>query len=334
MRRVVILPWLGEFGWMIMRHCHYVQWLDAPRKVACCQPGQECLFPSAAECFTDWKNPIPDHSRWEGTAWGDWGAKDRFYSELTPILQASYPEHEIHAPHYGCQWHMADAPGFTFRPRAAHELPAVDVVLGARQRAFDGTRNWKHWPALADTLRDEGLTIGVVGREESTDGSSDEAVHAWDHPDGDTAGSVDLLAHCRLYVGVDSGMTHLASVLSVPTLLLEAYASHHMIGPAERANKSLFRSLGPEHWETPQVAAGRVLATLQEADAWHARPQAACEVTAGPGMTAEIDACLRQWPLDTRLTLTAHGCTEGDLQTLHQYRNRFVVIDARRKHDP
>ncbi|WP_321376962.1 glycosyltransferase family 9 protein [Trichococcus shcherbakoviae] len=246
--RIVILPWVGEFGWQIMQHVRYVNAHPSKYKIVCCQHGHECLYPTAAELFTDWDHPIPDASRCNGTNYYDGAARDRFYDKLRPRLAAAYPECEIVSPEYICHWHMSDAPGYKFHPKVCQALPVVDVVIGPRRRDFDDTRNWDHWPELTRILQSFGLSVGVVGREETCIHCQANAF-AWQHPDGDTAGSVDLLSRCQVFVGVDSGMAHLAAILDCPTLLLPSpVCNHNQLGPMKRANKSLFWTMRPDAW--------------------------------------------------------------------------------------
>src|SRR5690606_19352583 len=60
---VLFLPFVGEFGHLSMSHVRMVHFHRASRKAVCCQPGQEVLFPSADEYFTDWTDPIRDKDR-------------------------------------------------------------------------------------------------------------------------------------------------------------------------------------------------------------------------------------------------------------------------------
>lgn len=292
--------------------------------------GHECLFPSATTYYTNWTNPIPEHDRWEGTSWSDPRARDRYYELLTPQLKSLFPDHEIVAPQYGCHWHMSDAPGFTFRPQATARLPPVDVVLGARNRSFDTTRNWPYWDGLLANLRSAGLTTGIAGSMDATLTVGADA-YAWDHPDGDTAGSVDLLSRCRLYVGVDSGMSHLAGVMSVPMLIIDAYVSHHMIGPALRANKSVHRTIPPDHWNDLKSVTSAVYEMLDVADAWHARPIVEYEIEAGDDLESSVEGIFRAVPAGARAVLRVTKCHEQHFEKLHRFRDMFTRIDAYRQ---
>src|SRR5262245_10883053 len=61
--RAIFLPWLGEFGVMLLRWVRYVHWHPAACKVVCCRTGQEPLFPSAASFIYDWPDLLSDADR-------------------------------------------------------------------------------------------------------------------------------------------------------------------------------------------------------------------------------------------------------------------------------
>ncbi len=330
---VVILPWLGEFGWMLMKHVRYVNWYPSAYKVVCCAPGHKCLYPSAAECVTDWENPIPEGRRWEDTDWHDRGAKDRFYSAFHERLHERYPDYAIIAPKYGCHWHMSDGDGFKFRPQVAPCLPAVDVVLSPRKRTFDTTRNWAYWSDLAAFLRNRGLTIGIVGRKDTCDSFLADA-YAWNHPEGDTAGSIDLLANCHLYVGTDSGLTHLAGLIDTPTLVVKPYESESILGVARRANKRFFCVTPPADWDNPDAvfdAALRSYGVLKGAE--EAKADIAVYVITWkdrgflPGMLASLFARIDEDPaLKVLVRVVANGMTDTTRAALDPFRERLASV--------
>ena len=264
-QRIVILPWLGEFGWCIVQHVRFVQWHPAEDKIVCCEAGHECLFPSASRYFVDWEHPIPESERSGQGRWRDWEAREQYYASLRPRLENEFPAYEIIRPTYDCHWHMSDAPGFTFRPQARAWLPRVDVVLGPRRRSFDAMRNWPHWDRLARRLRDSGLSIGVVGRRETSCDLGADA-YAWDHPDGDTAGSIDLLSRCDMYFGGDSGMSHLAALTQTPMVVMHSPPrASDMTGLMQRANNSWTRILPHEAWDDYTAVEDAVLQSIQQA---------------------------------------------------------------------
>lgn len=332
--RAIILPWLGEFGWLILRHARYVQWHPARDKIVCCESDHKCLFPSASHYICDWQNPIPENERWEGTRWGDRGARDRYYAELRLRFEREFPGDEVVAPTYECHWHTSDAPGYTFYPQARTCLPRVDVVLGARNRAFDATRNWAHWQRLAARLQSQGLTVGVVGRRETSYNVVADT-YAWEHPDGDTAGSVDLLSRCALYLGVDSGLSHLAALMQTPMLVLQSPPQQpiDMTELMQRANKTWIEILPRAHWDDYEAVEVRVLRAVASRPAHY-----------DLAVSATLDATRDDWlgwleAFCTRIEneshrsgrriarhVVVHAATDEAIAQAHRYRNRVNAL--------
>jgi len=332
---VVLLPWLGEFGWMVIKHLRYVHHYPAARKIVCAAPGHECLYPSADEFFTDWENPIPDGRRWNDTDWKDSGAKSRFYDSLVPRLAERYPGHEVVAPRYPCHWHASDAPGYKFCPVAASRLPAMDVVIAPRKRSFDEPRNWPYWETLVSALRSDGLHVGIAGRAD-TSYDIDADGYAWDHPDGDTAGTVDLLSRCRLYVGGDSGITHLACLMDASVLVLTGPATHPLVELMRRANKGMFEVAPGDQWGRPKAIAARTRAALENSDR-QGRYDAdlRVQINDSTNLTFRLNGLLeamKAWePGRIRSEVIIPGATKSDLRSLHAYRNRFFRITCTRR---
>jgi hypothetical protein len=290
-------------------------------------------LPSGTAYFTDWTNPIPDDRRCGHTASDDWGATDRFYAELTPRLKALFPGHDIVSPEYDCHWHMADHPAYKFRPAAPRVLPRVDVTLGVRRRNFGPERNWPHWSDLAALLRAVGLTVGILG-DPATSQDCPADGRAWDHPDGSTAGTVDLLSGCRLYVGGDSGVSHLAALLDVPTLLIDSPHSGQT-GPMARANHNFFSKLPASAWQSLDEVYGATLRCLQLLEGRGAAADLAVYVlTYGDRrfLPATLDSLFARIAEEPRLKaavhLIANQVTDKTRAAIEPYRRRLAGVCA------
>jgi len=264
-RRAVVLPMYGEFGWLIMTHVRFAHSLAAVEKIICCDRTETCLFPSATDYFCDWENPIDDNDRCGHSGYRHGDRCGPYDVGLIGRLSELYPSHVILRPtHYDCTWHLSDA--VKFQPAVRRQLPPVDVVLGVRKRSFVGDKNWTHWDLLVRVLRRCGFTIGLVGAHASSFADLPADVRAWDHQDGDTAGSIDLLQHCRLYVGSDAGISHLAALVDAPMLVFrrELPGNPDWRGVMERSNKRFFRKLDGAAWFRPDEVVGSVLRCLTE----------------------------------------------------------------------
>jgi hypothetical protein len=262
-QKAVILPYLGEFGHLVLSHLRFVHWYPAAEKIVCCQPGDECLYPSATEFFYDWTHPIPDQLRCVHGGYGISGSSTAADDDLRPVLSAKYPSLSLIRPQYDCHWHTSD--GIKFSPTIIHRLPLVDIALGVRRRQFVTAKNWGHWGSVARSLQGVGLRVGLVGsRETSYDFTAD--AKAWDHPSGDTAGSVDLMHHCRLYVGTDTGVSHLAALMDVPSLIFrkETIGNADFRNLMERATRAFFCNLPDSSWDRPDEVLGAAIRCLTE----------------------------------------------------------------------
>jgi hypothetical protein len=264
MRKVVYLPHYGEFGFLIMNHLRAVHQDEAGIKIVCCERGTECLFPSATGFFHDYPALRDEHRGGDTSDW-KWKDCEESDSRLQQILPQSYPGHEIVRLKYESPWSVSHS--IKFCPKVAAELPSVDVVLGVRKRAFCPEKNWQHWEQLADALQSVGLTVGLVGTQETSCDIRADA-RSWDHSQGATAGTVDLLNHCRLYVGTDTGTSHLAALMDVPQLTFrfvgQVQGNDDFLPMMERTNRRYFRRLEDAVWQRPDEVLGAVIRNLRE----------------------------------------------------------------------
>lgn len=248
MRKIVFPPFFGEFGWLILKHIRHVHRTEAEEKVVCCEKGTECLFPTATEFFYNWKNPEPDDRRCASGVYGDDRKLKEYKRELNRELKTIYQKHELDNLNYDCEWHTSNL--IKFLPKVENAILPVDVAICARKRRFAEAKNWSHWPELLERLAGWGMTVGVVGAQETSFDLA-AASYAWQHPGGATEGTVDLLAHCKLYIGTDSGVSHLAALMDTPSVIFRCPAPGNpdMIGVMQRANRSLVIKLPDSCWD-------------------------------------------------------------------------------------
>jgi ADP-heptose:LPS heptosyltransferase len=247
--KAVIPPYIGEFGWFVLSHLRYVEWLTAEEKIVCCQPGEEALYPSATGFFTDWVHPIPDSQRCGG----------RPYNEMRERLQGLYPEYTVVEPKYDCIWHWSD--GVKPKLVVPQKLPKVNIALAPRFRKFGEDANWEHWAFLVKTLRKLGFTVGLVGTKDTSHNLEADAC-AWDHPDGATSGSIDILLNCGLYAGGDTGSSHLAALMDTPMVVFPWRGNPgrpDLVGTMQRANKNMCKRLPDDAWKRPDEVLGSII---------------------------------------------------------------------------
>ena len=249
--KCLFLPFVGEFGHLVMSHIRIVHWHKAAYKIVCCRPGEEVLFPSADEFVTDWVDPIPDMTKigtmrkrnldWEGLIQRFPGARPIYAGNLSPSqeLIAIHPDKAV---------------PLKSKPLGYH----ADVCLGVRSRMFCPERNWPHWQQLANAIIAAGYTVAVVGRRDT----APDLVGQSYHTDGDTNSAIELLRNCQLYIGQDSGNSHLAATVGALMLIFreEDGGSRNLVPRMKEVNSDIVYL--PDAWGTPEKVIAETLSLL------------------------------------------------------------------------
>jgi hypothetical protein len=212
----LFLPFVGEFGHQVMSHMRLVHFHRATEKIVCCRRGEEVLYPSATHCFTDWPDIVPDAKRI---------ATMRSHRFSWPCIEAQFPDHHPveTSPLTPAQEIYAIKPDrpIPFRP-IVRGLRA-DIVFGVRRRDYAPERNWAHWQRVADHLsRAYGYSFAVIGAKETSHDLHGQSFHSRDY---DTDAAIELLQNCRLYIGQDSGNSHLAATVGSRMVLFREQKS-------------------------------------------------------------------------------------------------------------
>lgn len=254
----LFLPPAGmEFGHEVMSHMRLVHFHRASRKVVCCRPGHEVLYPSAAVHVTDWTDPTPDAERI--------ATNNRTPQIKWPDLIAARPDH-----------HPIAAGGLSptqeifpinphvrlpFRPKL-RGLRA-DVVLGVRRRAFAPQRNWPHWHTLAAALTSAGLTFAVVGAADTSIDLPGQVCHTGTL---DTDAAIELLQNCQLYIGTDTGPSHLAAEVGASMMVFRETRTASRDLTARMATMNAGRVVVIEDgWDNPAAVAHAAAAVTMPA---------------------------------------------------------------------
>lgn len=257
-KRVVFMPFVGEFGHLIMSHVRIVHFNRAAVKIVCCRPGQEVLFPSASGFITDWTHPVPDCFR-VGTGRGFHRSGIDF-----PDIKALYeghhfiksgdltPKQEIHP--------LFPLEKIPFAPRRRGLW--VDVAIGTRCRAIFAERNWTHFQHLADALTRAGFTFATVGARPIV---QDLAGQAFNTADFDTDASIETVQNARLYIGTDSGASHLAAAAGANMLLFRETrsGSRDLTGLMGKVNPGRVEVIAGG-WTNPELVINAALKRLCE----------------------------------------------------------------------
>jgi hypothetical protein len=248
-RRCIFLPFVGEFGHMILSHIRQVYFHRASWKIVCCKWQDQCLYPDADEFCFDWTDPIPDAEK-VGTireTMPDWTDITRRYPNAIPI-QAGHltPTQEM----------IYIRPGERIPFQVPEVADAVDVVLSPRNRKFCPDKNYD-WQPIADAILAAGYSFGVVGtKDDWLKGSSFTS-------NGSTAVAIDLLRRCRLFIGSDSGGSHLACEIGTPSIIIQCPGYRDFVPRMKACNDRL--TFLTDGWQHPEQVIDAALKFLTNA---------------------------------------------------------------------
>ena len=271
--KALFLPFVGEFGHQVLTHLRIVHFNRAAHKIVCCRPGEQSLYPSADQFVTDWVDPVPDDRRIATcrSETFDWRHIEARYPDAVPVAAGKLsPTQELHCINAGQP--------IRFRPRRRGLSP--DVVLGVRFRHLFPERNWQHWQSVADALTGAGYTFAVMGADVTSFHLQGEQFHTGDY---DTDAAIESLQNCRLYIGTDSGGSHLAATVGAKMLVFrtDAGGSRDMTEQMRERNPGRVIAAPASAWEQPSeliTAAIHIINETREASpfrhdhAVHAEP--------------------------------------------------------------
>lgn len=258
---MIFTPFVGEMGWEILGHIRHVHAKRAMTKVVCCERDHIGLFPSAHWFFCDYTLNLEDKDKGIVDFQGGL-AKEKIL--IARRAQASLPDAgEIYEVPV-CQ--VANQ-RIKFKPNIdPPTLPVCDIVICARKREHVPERNWPHWAYIVEELQKAGITVGTVGAKE-TSAHTSTTVKSWRHPIGPLSGTLEMLNSCRLYVGTDTGPTHLAALMDVPILMFSKNINYRMTQYIKEATDSDLIELPDSVWEKPEVVLKEILSCWEQVQA-------------------------------------------------------------------
>lgn len=181
--------------------------------------------------------------------------------ELSKQLKIKFPE----AEHFRLDWPLDVDFAVRSMPNIqTPDLPislVADVVLGARYRirptAPNGLisgRNFTKWPQIVEALHQHGYSIAQIGLAESSI-KLESDIKSWEQPNPSQV-SFALLKRCRLFIGTDTGTTHLAAICGAPIICFRRNdKGEDMLNTFTRAmakrNGSFFCFVN-EAWDRPE----------------------------------------------------------------------------------
>lgn len=213
MSKIIILPWRGEFGTMIM---HYVRWANhecskAEESIVCTRLGLGALFPNATTLYYDWDD-VKDEQKNTKLLKSDDNAK--YLADLAKRLSALYPGYEILTPERKHGIHKEW--DFTPKPKFARGL-STDLVIAPRYRKHGEHRNFEHWDEVAMEFISRDVGVMSVGAEETSVKLAVDDV-SWRYDSLDAC--LEMMQNCRLVLCTESGMAHLAVLAGAPLAII------------------------------------------------------------------------------------------------------------------
>jgi len=261
-KKCIFLPWWGEFGHQIMHNVRMVHFHEASEKIVCCRGGDKCLYPTADSYMVDWKDPMQDKDRGgSGRREIKWPEILKNFPNHTPVNFGNLSPWQ----EFNCAIEPAKKIDLS-KPKWGYQKSGLkaDVVLGIRERQFCPAKNWdvKNWQHIADKIIKAGYTVAVAGKRPYTNDVKGQVVHSGDW--AETSASVELLESCKLYIGSDSGISHLASLVGCRMIVFREegmkYRSyiHRMIETAGHANVTELCNV----WSDPEFIVSKALSIL------------------------------------------------------------------------
>jgi hypothetical protein len=189
----------------------------------------------------------------------DWLAR---INEPGLVITSQMPKRAVHVLHYDCGnevryglsralWYagglhplLKPAEPQVDRTQMMNRLPFKHYVLLSPIARYPW-REWPqiHWTRLAHLLREVGFEVVAIGRESDQERLQDifattQAYWVAGHP---PAWVTDAMLGAAAYIGLDSGMTHLAALLRV-----RAVAIHSQMNPEFLWPKGAVKSVAPD----------------------------------------------------------------------------------------
>jgi len=204
----VIMPFTGEFGSKLIKHCPGVY--NAPRPLVIChEEGEECIYPDATE---RWIYARPDEEERKAAlhvqqakyleAIRAYYGKDRKYIE--PVVPTKWP-FKFFIPKIN--WSM----DFEF-----------DVLLFPRAKQYAYGRNWPYWEKFYQHLKSEGIRCLIAGQPDSTKALGD-CPAIWDFvtdPKDILEATIWAINNARFRIGTATGTTFLSLLCHKPVIVI------------------------------------------------------------------------------------------------------------------
>lgn len=194
------LPYRGEFGHKVMWHSPIVN-ADKGEKTVCCEPGDEALYPGAAEYILV-DRPDDFVRRERSNPERDW--LDNYAARMSDTFDCIYPTNKGKREY------------FVPRSTVSYGIEC-DIVVCPRKRKYGSNKNWKLWPEFVERLKDKGYKVFAAGAPDSS--FETDCPKAWDYPRFLDA-SIEAMHSAKACIATDNGLAHLVVVCGRPLFVV------------------------------------------------------------------------------------------------------------------
>lgn len=253
----VFMPNFGDFGPVVHKLIKIVHFFECSKKIVCCKRGEESYYPSADEFYYDWDSFVEEKHRWaffskrKITSIGKnekYGYYQKRYSEECDKIESYFGNkfNYIHLWKFNVDSIFERHDNlfrFDLKPKVFNNIK-TDVVIVPRKRESRKKNNFLHWEKIIDEFNKNGFSVGCVGSEEESFKLKNSKVNSWDYEDNSGA-VIEMLLNCKLYLGLDTGTSHLASFMSTPMIIFsDANPNLYDIHILKRMTRGYFLDLG------------------------------------------------------------------------------------------
>ncbi len=250
----VFLPNYGEFGSTIHKLIKMVYFYDCPEKIICCKKGEEAYYPNASGFCYDWQDFVEERHKWGFFTKKKLAGSEK-YKEYQKLFNKDFSNiKQIFGEKYNYiqLWmfnidHIFNKHShrfvFDLLPKIKNNIYA-DVIISPRDRKSREENNFQRWEKIIKELNCNGYSVGCVGSKNQSMRIENSSVNSWDYEDNANA-VIELLSNCKLYLGLDTGVSHLASFMSVPMIVFShSNQKHYFTYFMRDINKNYFLDLG------------------------------------------------------------------------------------------
>lgn len=256
----VFLPFLGEFGIMIFKYIKFVHFYQCPHKIVMCPKEDRIFYPSANE-FIDFPSICKKHHSYNNMVSGEAYKK---YKQISEIALGLYPNSHIpfFEDKYTKNQDIYGEVNFKLNIHAP-KTKRFDITIGTRKKKSHESGNYQHWNKISKQLTDSGIKVAVVGHKDFSSNLCG-AYHSWQFGNNSISSCL-FLCSSKLYLGTDSGISHLACFLQIPSIIISppnilVWGRGNMLKQLSNTNKNFIKTV--DGWDNPDLVVSEILKYL------------------------------------------------------------------------